>query len=164
MAKTIRLNGLEQDGAVMRADITAPDGSRHMHVFPVDAPEWRAAEYELDPSDMDTLLEIVLAEPFLDPDPDDPTLSLFDADTIEEARDHHLKKVRKVAVDRDVDAWEKAKDGAVMDFEAIALKAEHVRRGRSARKEQKKRPPHRVPDRIEALRAALETRKVGRNA
>lgn len=164
MAKTIRLNGLEQDGAVMRADITAPDGSRHMHVFPVDTLEWRAAEYELDPSDLDTLLEIVLAEPFLDPDPDDPTLSLFDADTIKQARGHHLKKVRTVTVDRDPDAWERGKSGAVMSFEAIGLKWEHVQRGRTARKEQKKQPPHRIPDRIEALRAALDTRKVRHSA
>lgn len=164
MAKTIRLNGLEQDGALMYADVTAPDGVRCLHVFPVDTPEWRAAEYDLDPSDMDTLLEIVLAEPHLDPDPDDSTLSLFDADTIEKARDHHLKKVRKVKVDRDADAWTQAKDAAVINFEAIGLKAEHVRYGRDARKTEKDKPPITEADRIAALQAKLDIKKGARNA
>lgn len=164
MVKSIRLNGLEHDGALMRADVTRPDGSRCQHTFPVDTLEWRAAEYGLDPSDVDTLLEVVLAEPHLDPDPDDTTRSLFEAATIEEAREHHLKKVRKVTVDRDADAWAKAKEGAVMNPEALDLKAEHVRRGRDARRIEKARPPATEADRIATLRANLDTKKGGRNA
>lgn len=164
VAKAIRLNGLEQDGELMHADITLPDGRRHRHTFPTDTMEWRAAEYGLDPSDVDTLLEIVLAEPHLDPDPDDATRSLFAAATIEEARDHHLKKIRKIKVGRDADAWERAKVGAVMHPEAIELKAEHVRRGRDAHRTRAARAPHTEADRIAVLRAKLNTKKDGRNA
>lgn len=161
MAKAIRLNGLKQEGVLMYADVTTPDGGRCQYIFPTDTLEWRAAEYGLDPLDLDTLLEIVLAEPYLDPDPEDPNLALFDAESVGEARDHHLKKVRKVVVDKDADAWERAKKGAVMSYQAIKLKAEHVQRGREARKEEKAKRPATEADRIAALRAVLDTNKGG---
>jgi hypothetical protein len=39
----------------------------YLHQFPCDTLEWRAAEYAIDPTDVDTLLDIVMAEPFLTP-------------------------------------------------------------------------------------------------
>lgn len=47
------------------------DGTTTMmlHVFPPDTLEWRAAEYGIDPTDLDTLLDIVLNEPFAEGDP-----------------------------------------------------------------------------------------------
>jgi hypothetical protein len=47
-----------------------PDGVPHMHIIPHSTWEWRCAEYGIDPDDMDTLLDIVLHEPWI-PDPDD---------------------------------------------------------------------------------------------
>jgi len=44
-------------------DVSGPDGSKvHGHVIPVDAFGWRAAEYGIDPADIDTLLDVVLHE------------------------------------------------------------------------------------------------------
>ncbi|WP_433235560.1 hypothetical protein ACQPYK_25555 [Streptosporangium sp. CA-135522] len=47
-----------------------------MHIIPHSTWEWRCAEYGVDPNDMDTLLDIVLHEPWI-PDPND-VLSLAD--------------------------------------------------------------------------------------
>lgn len=161
MAKKIRLNGVEREGEWLHADLTRPDGERHRLTFPVDTLEWRAAEYDLSPMDMDALLDVVLSEPFLDPDPDDPALSLFEAPDIEQARAHHLKKVAQVQVDSDPKAWEDVKGHCVMHLQAIDLKREHVRRVREVSKEVKaaeKAATRNTRDttRIAELRAALE--------
>ncbi|TMR91455.1 hypothetical protein [Nonomuraea basaltis] len=47
-----------------------PDGVPHMMIVPHSTWEWRCAEYGVDPDDMDTLLDIVLHEPWI-PDPND---------------------------------------------------------------------------------------------
>ncbi|MYS15161.1 hypothetical protein [Streptomyces sp. SID4982] len=52
-------------------DMLKPDGSQHRHIFPKETLEWRAAEYGIDPTDIEQLLDIVLHEPFA-PHPDDP--------------------------------------------------------------------------------------------
>ena len=62
------------------------------HCFPKDVFEWRAAEYDIDPADMDTLLDVVLSEPFIDPGDVKPGERLHDAPTIEEARRAHLAR------------------------------------------------------------------------
>lgn len=54
-----------------------PSGYQHVHVFPKMTLCARAAEYGIDPTDVDTLLDIVLHEPFT-PSPADP---LFDPAT-----------------------------------------------------------------------------------
>ncbi|SDI50604.1 hypothetical protein SAMN05421505_16112 [Sinosporangium album] len=44
----------------------APASGMHIqHAFPHSAFEWRCAEYGLDPDDLDTLLDVVLYEPYL---------------------------------------------------------------------------------------------------
>ncbi|GAA2618699.1 hypothetical protein SMC26_40260 [Actinomadura fulvescens] len=71
------------------------DGSSIAHVFPADTLEWRAAEYGIDPTDVDTLLDIVLHEPFLaDPAPD--AITLYNAPTIDDARAAHLARIDAV--------------------------------------------------------------------
>jgi hypothetical protein len=50
---------------------TRPDQNTHLHVFPHNTFEWRAAEYGFDPDDVDGLLQVILYEPFI-PDPSDP--------------------------------------------------------------------------------------------
>lgn len=46
-------------------------GQAHIHIFPHTALEWRAAEYGIDHDDVDTLLDVILHEPWI-PAPDDP--------------------------------------------------------------------------------------------
>lgn len=38
----------------------------HSHIFPLETLDWRAAEYEIDPTDSHTLLHIVMMEPLED--------------------------------------------------------------------------------------------------
>lgn len=98
------------------------DGFKHMHVFPKDTLEWRAAEYNIDPADVDTLLDIVLHEPFVDPQDTavraagklslavannkttrrgqlEPT-NLFNAVSLGEARVAHLLRIEDVKENR----------------------------------------------------------------
>ncbi|MEV4892120.1 hypothetical protein AB0K48_22320 [Nonomuraea sp. NPDC055795] len=51
--------------AVVRAD-----GGAHMLLIPHSTWEWRSAKYGIDPDDLDTLLDVVLHEPWI-PDPHD---------------------------------------------------------------------------------------------
>jgi hypothetical protein len=57
-------------------DMTKPDGGSHRHVFPKHTLEQRAAEYGIEPTAVEDLLDIVLHEPYAphpdDPDSDDP--------------------------------------------------------------------------------------------
>lgn len=77
--------------------VRAPDGARHAHVFPPDVLRCRAAEYDIDPADSHTLLDIVLHERFRTPQEDNPHAPDFvfntDADT---ARKAHLARLKTV--------------------------------------------------------------------
>jgi len=75
-------------------EIKSPDGSTYLALFtfPDDTLEWRSAEYQIAPSEMDLLLDIVLYEPVLPP-PDDPIPLLYRAETIEEARTGHVNNI-----------------------------------------------------------------------
>jgi hypothetical protein len=63
--------------------VTDDDGNTIMalHIFPPETLEWRSAEYGIDPEDTDTLLDIVLSEPY---DNDEPPL--WNVETRDEAR------------------------------------------------------------------------------
>ncbi len=52
-------------------DMIKPDGSGHRHIFPKVTLENLAAEYGIDPTAVDDLLDIALHQPFA-PHPDDP--------------------------------------------------------------------------------------------
>ena len=93
-AERVAVYGVER--LMLATEITHDDGTvdRIAHVLPVDILETRAAEYSIDPADIDTLLEIVLYENYLPPqEPDDPT-ALHNAETIQEARDALITRVR----------------------------------------------------------------------
>lgn len=77
------------------------------HLFPKDTLEWRAAEYGLDPSDVDGLLDVVLHE------------QLFDHDTATEA-ERALRSARSTA---DARASHTALIAAVKAQHRIALGA-----------------------------------------
>lgn len=117
------------------------------HHLPADALEWRSAEYDIPADDLDTLLDIVLHEPFMDDADLIPELGLHDAPTIEEARTHHLDRITKLK-ERGVKAKktesvvtvhdetrEKIKGLVVMNPEAVELKRNRVGRVREDRKE-----------------------------
>lgn len=48
-----------------------PDGESMLGMMPHSTLEWRAAEYCIDPDDIDTILDVILHEPWI-PRPDDP--------------------------------------------------------------------------------------------
>lgn len=104
-------------------DMRRQDGGTRRHIFPKATPAYRAAEYGIDPADIDQLLDIILHEPFA-PHPDDavtaaddpaiaaglmsPALTsrgtvragdlvpttLYTAGTTEQAREAHLLRIR----------------------------------------------------------------------
>lgn len=78
---------------------TVTDGNktfRMAQVIPEDMMEWRAAEYDIDPNDRDTLMDIILYQHHLDDGIDDNShpQSLMWASTVEEARDFHLNRIK----------------------------------------------------------------------
>jgi hypothetical protein len=82
--------------------LTHDDGrsERQAMFFPPDTLEWRAAEYGIDHTDIDTLLKIVLYEPHLDPleQPDHVhPMTLHNAPSVRHAREFHLQRVADAA-------------------------------------------------------------------
>lgn len=75
------------------------------HVFPQNTLEWRAAEYGIDPADVDALLDVVLHE------------QLFDADTAAEA-EQALRAARSTT---DARTGHLARIAAVKERHRIAL-------------------------------------------
>lgn len=87
--------------------ILQADGKPHAHLIPTAALEWRAAEYGIDPTDIDTLLEILLHEPHMamteeteeqPPRYADPGPALWEADSTAAARAAHLSRVKNCPV------------------------------------------------------------------
>lgn len=66
----------------------------HGHGFPHSSLHWRAAEYGIDPHDLDTLLDVVLCEPHMNVRHTDP-MFLYNTDE-ETARNAHLARVADV--------------------------------------------------------------------
>lgn len=84
---------------LVHGTLTQDDGTviRHVHRMPAWVLEQRAAEYDIDPADVDTLIDIALWEPHLHVladgfDHEHPKF-LWNAITIDEARDHHLWRI-----------------------------------------------------------------------
>jgi hypothetical protein len=106
-------------------------------VMPEDTLEWRAAEYDIDPNDLDTLMDVVLAEQFLEVPPGETTPPLFTADTIEEARKIHLARCAQAKLRHRISTRAKGhpiaelKPKMLMDPEALHLKRRIVRQRRS---------------------------------
>lgn len=101
----------ESSSPLWRVTLAKPNGDLHCHVFPHSIFDHRAAEYDIDPADINTLLDVVLHEPYL-ADParlnaqDDPAAQqgyvnaqgkpawLYNADSIEQARQAHLARIQ----------------------------------------------------------------------
>lgn len=60
--------------------------------FPIDTLEWRAAEYQIEPTETDLLMDIVLYERFLEQQPGEVP-DLWSAPSIDEARARHVARV-----------------------------------------------------------------------
>jgi len=71
------------------------DGHVYSHVFPQSVFAWRVAEYDLDPNDVDALIEAVLYEYHAKLDIEHP-MSLRNAPSIPEARKHYLAQINTV--------------------------------------------------------------------
>lgn len=172
----IRIVGAEKvptrDGnvIVMYREIVGDDGSivRGRHVMPEDTLEWRAAEYEIDPGDFDTLLDMVLWEPFVE---EVPGTGLFDAPTVTNAREAAMDRVAAVRGSRpgvrpkaqqadDTEARELVRGMILMNPEAIAMKRENVRRARNQIASEKRALAAAKSEekRVEELRRALNAR------
>jgi hypothetical protein len=118
------------------------DGKHHMHTEPQASLDYRAAEYGIDPTDVDTLLEVLLHEPHLAMTEETETQpsryagtgpTLWEAENTDTARVAHLARVKNCPVRIDV------KGTAALD---------PIRRGH--------RPDR---DRIRAMREAVDTHR-----
>lgn len=153
---TLRILSVEEQGdlfVVYRADMFP-------HVFPKDTLEWRAAEYDIDPNDVDTLLGIVLYEPLLDEHSHEHPKHLFNAASVAEAREYHtsrINRLRKAHPLEDPDGHlDKIRQGHLMHPEALALKRADVYRGRAQRAaERVAKAADPDGERLARLRAAL---------
>lgn len=131
-----------------------------VHVFPTDTLEWRAAEYGIDPSDVDTLMDIILAEPYLTDQHWATGSQLHDADTIDQARADHIARCAAVKLAHRMSTRGKAaeplravRERHEMHPEALEMKRELVRRGRE--QHHQARIVDREQDRLNDLRQAL---------
>ncbi|WP_435279346.1 hypothetical protein [Streptomyces sp. 1222.5] len=80
----------------------ATDGHGLTHVFPKSTLEWRAAEYGIDPADVDALLDVILHERFVDDEqPGVAARSLAQAASTGDARRAHLARIAALKKDRE---------------------------------------------------------------
>jgi hypothetical protein len=123
-------------------DTRQPDGSvvevarTHYWLFPQDTMEWRAAEYGIPLSDTDTLLDIVLAEPFIPLSEYAEGTSLHDSPSITEARREHLgrcarAKLRMRMATRADGLLNRIRGESPLHDEVVAIKADLVQARRS---------------------------------
>jgi len=148
---------------VTHDDGTVEEGS---HLFPHDALEWRAAEYGIDPSDTSTLLDIVLAEPYLTREDWAVGPQLYDENvTLEQVRAAHIARCAQVKLrhrmstrGRAASQLQSVVDNHHMDPEALTVKRELVRVAREVH--HTARAVQRTPvDRVQALRHELHSIK-----
>lgn len=138
------------------------------HCFPKDIFEWRAAEYGIDPSDMDTLIDIVLSEPFLVESDYSSGESLHDAPSIAAARTAHLARcvqgklrgriTTRGKIAREGGVLHKVRAESPMHEEVLQVKREHVESQRKALRDSRKQA--RLMTAETGEQRALELRKL----
>ena len=122
---------------VWRVITRYPSGDGVTHIFPTATLDWRAAEYGIDPSDVDTLLEVVLHEPHLPVTVDNTGATRYDdngpdlwtAENTDAAREAHLARVKTCPVRigvRGVAALDSIRTGYVPDLDRIRTMRETV--------------------------------------
>ncbi|MEV8033886.1 hypothetical protein [Streptomyces sp. NPDC086182] len=110
-----------------------------LHLFPLDTLEWRAAEYGIDHTDIDQLLDIVLHEPYITDE-----AVVHTAASAEAARIVHLERIAAVkaaghalapgAPGRKTDPLQPVRDAYAQfaDEDEVAAKARSVEQHRAA--------------------------------
>lgn len=95
--EVITINAVENMQALLGADQpvwfvhrTLPDGSSNIIKIVHEALSWRIAEYGINPADIDTVLDIILHEPFLAEHTPDTHPYIVDEKT---AREWHLARI-----------------------------------------------------------------------
>lgn len=120
-----------------QVSLVRPDGNTVVYLMPTNALDWRAAEYGIDPTDVDTLLEVVLHEPHMPmtdddekgPQPRDGGPDLWTAENTEAARQAHLARVQACQVQigvRNVKALAAIRSGHRPDLAQIRAMREAV--------------------------------------
>lgn len=145
------------DWWLVETTITADDGttSRMLHRFPAETMEWRAAEYGIDPTDVETLLGIVMVEPWLTPDDWAAGSQLYDGTAdVATAQKDHLKRcaaakkrtniTTRPATPKAAHPLDPIRADHGIDLEVVALKTEHVRRIRAGIQADQNKPKQQV--------------------
>jgi hypothetical protein len=153
-----RITKGDQDYWLVTFALTENGSTRtHVHLMPVETPEWRAAEYGIDPTDTATLLDIVLAEPMLTAEDWATGVHLHTAPDIDIARRDHVSRCaavkwrHRLSTRRTDHPCRRISAESPMRSEAISLKRQLVERVRT----NIAAAAVPAPDRIGVLRAAL---------
>ena len=100
---------------------------------PIDTMEWRAAEYNIPASDINTLIDVMICERYMGPEVvGDPDTGLFTAPDIETARVAYLAKVAEIKLKYRLSTRIKGgpldvvRSQADHDPERLAVKGMHV--------------------------------------
>lgn len=115
--------------------LVRPDGRTGVHIMPTSTLDWRAAEYGINPADVDTLLTVILHEPHM-PTTDDGTgrytdagPDLWSAENSTAARTAHLARVQDCPIRIDVigvEALDTIRSGHTPDLARIRAMREAV--------------------------------------
>ncbi|MCF6423354.1 hypothetical protein [Amycolatopsis tucumanensis] len=107
--------------------------SKHVHIMPTDTLEWRSAEYDIDPNDRDTLMDIALTEPFLKAEDYADGIHLYDGlSDVATAKAAHLSrcalgKLRHRLSTRIKDGpCLRLRDESPINLEVLEIKRRHV--------------------------------------
>ena len=104
----------------------------HKIWLPLDTLEWRAAEYEIDPDDRDTLWDVVLAEIYMLPSDMEGEPQLHTHPDLGLVRKAHIARAARVKLRHRIatrtghQVHDTIKNQSVMHPEALALKKAHV--------------------------------------
>lgn len=90
-----------------RIEVRGEDGSQAEYIFPKSTLEWRAAEYGIDPNDVDELLHVILHEPHLtEPEEQGGAIkggpTLWRASSTQQAHIAHMQRIKDCPVGIDV--------------------------------------------------------------
>jgi hypothetical protein len=151
---------------IVNRTIIHDDGTEEngIHAFPLDAMEWRAAEYDIDPADTQTLLDIILMEPYL-LDSDMDGAQLYDGvSSLDKVREDHLARCARVKLRHRVstrgsanNALKIVRENSDMDLEAIKIKSEMVG-NRRKRATERTQPENRIAELKKAARQVRSER------
>ncbi|MDX3575991.1 hypothetical protein [Streptomyces sp. FL07-04A] len=153
-----------------QVSLTRPDGTVGNHLMPTSTLEWRAAEYGVDPTDVDALLDIILHEPHMQTidDPQhgpryaDDAPDLWTADNTTAAREAHVARIKtcNVRIDvRGVKALDPVRAGHRPDSDRIRKMREQVDTSRWLKKHGGLPVPP-LPDIPDPAGGSLPTRSV----